>query len=973
MIGFVDEFTLTTVSGWVLEPLSRRPIFAMLDGALLPLEVSTFERADVQASGVHGVGFRAAIELCSPALASICVIDDEGARRLLPFSATQSVETVVPIADIAAEPTAEPVPEPQNEAEPTPDAVVGFVDFASSTTLSGWLISAHTGQPFFVEVDGETQPVQMRYFARPDLIEQNIDAVAFQAHFEAHRTSFSLSLGFTTPDGRRVRLPSSETGSTAFDISDFDPSHVVMTSADVAMFAGAVQADTELYLTLVQKFGRALMRSSVTFDVVFIDGSLWSVSTRYRILNVADGLHALGRSTLYVRLDRSDPNLVASLDARVVVFFRAPLDETYERLMQAFRAKGTRVVFDVDDLVFDESLVSDIDGVRYLTHEQMEGYLWGVRSYRRFALTADLVTTSTPFLAEYAARTLGCKTAVIRNTIGKNYLATYPEEASPVVRGGSDFVIGYYSGSKTHQQDFQQAYPALVRFLRTYVDAVLRVVGALDLEEFPDLVPLAGRIRTVGMMSYHEMVDDLGQCDVIIAPLVPGDPFCEAKSELKWFEAALRGRPCIASATETYAAAMMRGRYGYTARDEEEWFAALSDLYLSPSRRADLAIKARGYARRAYSYQVAGMEAQQAYFGVNPPPPASAIQGRAVAASGGKLRVGVVMPDIVVGGGGHRKILKFCEAFALAGWAVTLYVDSKDNPEKVRKTIRTHFYDFPCAIRIFRGSVEPQSLVVCTHWSTAYSLRNHPEPRKVLYFVQDFEPMFDPVSSAYMRAMSTYTLGFNVVCYGHWVAERLRREFGIQPSVVPFSVDREIYRPDPAATRSTDVLFFARPSQPRRCFELGVEALRSIFKSNPATRIGLYGEDQYGDLGFAYHNFGLITDLPKLNKIYTRSRVGLCFSTTNPSLVGYEMLASGLPLVDLEVPGHEVNFGGGAFVYYSRATPESISTQLASALNDEAERVRRGHAGLRYIDALPPEDGFGQAVLDAALEIVDSA
>ena len=971
MIGFVDEFTLTTVSGWVLEQWSDRPIFALLDGALLPLEVATFERADVQASGVPGVGFRAAIELCSPALASICVIDPDGERHLLPFSATQSTETVVPLAAVVPEPVPEPVVETPVAPEPEPNTMVGFVDFASSTTVSGWLISNHTTRPFFVEVDGERQPVQMRYFARPDLIEQNIDAVAFQAHYEAHRTSFSLSLGFTARNGQAVRLPSSETGSTAFDISDFDPSHVVMTSSDVAMFAGALQADTELYLTLVQKFGRALTRSSVLFDVVFIDGSLWSVSTRYRLLNVADGLQALGRSTLYVRLDRSDPNLVAGLNARVVVFFRAPLDDTYERLMLAFRAKGTRIVFDVDDLVFDESVVADIDGVRYLTHEQMEGYLWGVRSYRRFALTADIVTTSTPFLADYAQRTLGVKTAVVRNTIGKNYLTSYPEELSPVVRGGSDFVIGYYSGSKTHQMDFQQAYPALVRFLRTYPDAVLRVVGALDLEEFPDLVPLAGRIRSVGMMSYHEMVEDLGECDVIIAPLVPGDPFCEAKSELKWFEAALRGRPCIASATETYAAAMMHGRYGHMAKDEEDWFAALSDLYLSPSRRADLALKARGYARRAYSYQVAGMEAQQAYFGVAAPAPASAVSGRALAGGAAKLRVGVVMPDIVVGGGGHRKILKFCEAFAQAGWAVTLYVDSHDNPEKLRKTIRTHFYDFPCAIKIFRGTVEPQSLVVCTHWSTAYSLRNHPEPTSVLYFVQDYEPMFDPVSSGYMRAMSTYTLGFNVLCYGHWVAERLRREFGIDPGVVPFSVDREIYRPDPAATRSMDVLFFARPSQPRRCFELGVEALKAIYKSNQAVRIGLYGEAEYGDLGFAYHNYGLITDLTKLNQIYTRSRVGLCFSTTNPSLVGYEMLASGLPLVDLVVPGHEVNFGGGAFVYYAKATPESIAGQIASALNNEGERLRRSHAGLRYIDQLPPEAGFGQAVLDAAVKIVE--
>ena len=50
-------------------------------------------------------------------------------------------------------------------------------------------------------------------------------------------------------------------------------------------------------------------------------------------------LDAVADTPLYVRLDRADPGMVAALSARVVVFFRAPLDQTYETLLDRFRKR----------------------------------------------------------------------------------------------------------------------------------------------------------------------------------------------------------------------------------------------------------------------------------------------------------------------------------------------------------------------------------------------------------------------------------------------------------------------------------------------------------------------------------------------------------------------------------------------------------------------------------------------------------
>jgi hypothetical protein len=382
-----------------------------------------------------------------------------------------------------------------------------------------------------------------------------------------------------------------------------------------------------------------------------------------------------------------------------------------------------------------------------------------------------------------------------------------------------------------------------------------------------------------------------------------------------------------------------------------------------------------------YSYKVASQQAEEAYFNIPKMDVGSASSDCHSATlsqpsvpsvkplsskAGRSLRsIGVVILEIVKGGGGHRKILRFCHDWAHEGIKVTLYVDTKDHPNKILSDVHNYFYRFPFEPRTFKGPLDAHDAYVCTHWSTAYAMRGFKEPSKVLYFVQDFEAMFEPVSTNYVKALSTYRLGFKIVCYGKWVAQRLNREFGITPVVIPFTMDNAVYKPATHEEKAVDILFFARPSQPRRCFELGVEALRLAFKANPALRIALYGEPDYGQLGFEYHNFGLVTDPGKLAQIYRRSRVGVCFSATSPSLAAYEMLACGLPLVDLRVPDYGVNFDGERFVYYAEATPESICNAIGMALTDSKERDERIRAGLQFIDQMPADETIGRILMQA--------
>lgn len=861
----------------------------------------------------------------------------------------------------------------------------GAVEAASNTEVSGWIRPSLVDYSFFVEVDGRIHDIRPRFYARPDLIADGRSGVGFTAYLPPGSADFELKIGYygDRSSESKVYLTFIFCKQKSVNIRDTSDGRFVLEANELRDIAAALNPDSTAYHTFVQRYANALIRADQAFDVVFIDGTHGSVSARYRVTHIAEGLQEIGYSTLHARTDHTPFDVLARLNCRIAVFVRTALDQNYEYIAQSLRARGARIVFDIDDLVFDESAIQYHRAAQYLGEDEFRKYLWGVAHYKKFLLYADVVTTSTTYLADYIRDKFSLEPVVVHNTIGRSYLTHYDDSVVSYTRPGARFVVGYYSGTKTHQDDFREAYPGIVRFMRTYPDVMLRVVGYLDLDEFPDLSPMQDRIETIGFTPYYKMIDDIAQCDVVIAPLEQDNPFCEAKSELKFFEAALVGRACIATPTKTFRTASQDGRYCLLAGSETEWFDQLSTLLLSPTRRIDLARAARSYACEAYSYMAAARIAEDAYFTLPATPGQSLTRAkfgrfynsgnpqalRSKVADDGSgteavndrgLSVGVIVPGIVVGGGGHRKIFKFCADWAAKGCVVTIYVMSTESAEALAKTIRQYFYDFPCKIVNYNGVLRRHDAIVCTSWSTAYSLRNYAEKSRVFYFVQDFEPMFFAAGSEYVKAIGTYRYGFNVVCYGKWVGAKVRSETDIDSVIIPFTMDHSLYTSDARTTKSVDVLFFARPSQDRRCFELGIEALRLVHAENRAIRIALYGEDTYGDLGFQYHNFGLIRDVSTLAAIYRKSRLGICFSTTNPSLVGYEMLASGLPLIDLRVPGFEHNFGGEDFVYYADPTPESIYGAVARGLDDKVEWQRRVQAGLEYAEAIPDDSIIGR-------------
>ena len=70
-------------------------------------------------------------------------------------------------------------------------------------------------------------------------------------------------------------------------------------------------------------------------------------------------------------------------------------------------------------------------------------------------------------------------------------------------------------------------------------------------------------------------------------------------------------------------------------------------------------------------------------------------------------------------------------------------------------------------------------------------------------------------------------------------------------------------------------------------------------------------------------------------------------SLTNHSLVAPEMLACGLPAVELRGPGTEQAFAD-APIELAEPTAHALADALERLLDDPAERARRAEAGVRW-------------------------
>lgn len=289
-----------------------------------------------------------------------------------------------------------------------------------------------------------------------------------------------------------------------------------------------------------------------------------------------------------------------------------------------------------------------------------------------------------------------------------------------------------------------------------------------------------------------------------------------------------------------------------------------------------------------------------------------------------------VVPPLISGSGGHNDIFRTISHLESRGHRCRIYFhDPRATTTFAELRAAMGSYpDVAAELHADTAAMAPCDAIFATSWKTAYPVFAYAAAARKFYFVQDFEPWFEPAGTNSTLAANTYRFGLHGLTLGSWLAEKLAAEFGMRCDAFEFGVDAALYTLRPGAPRRK-VLFYARPSTPRRGFELGVLALSRFHAEHPEYSLELVGGeiDQYA-LPFACSQHGIL-DPPALAALYNECAAGLVLSLTNMSLLPLEMLACGcLPVSNDAQHTRQVAFAQQ--LYYGAPTPQ----RLAAALHD---------------------------------------
>ncbi len=281
--------------------------------------------------------------------------------------------------------------------------------------------------------------------------------------------------------------------------------------------------------------------------------------------------------------------------ASFVILYRVPADKQVLALITMARALRVPVWYDLDDLIFDRDLYLQDRNVRALPAAAREGVLGGAPLYRQALLACDGAIASTPSLARAMLAAGVPETLVVENALDEETLTI--AENLPKAPPNDGIIIGYGSGSRTHDGDFMQAAPALLAVLRARPQARLRLIGEVTLPAiFADVAAQIECLPATGFASY---LHTLAACDISLAPLEPS-PFNDAKSNIKFLEAAILGVPSICSPRAHFAEAV-DASCGFLADTDAAWEAALLALIDDSELRAKLAQAAQARVRARYT------------------------------------------------------------------------------------------------------------------------------------------------------------------------------------------------------------------------------------------------------------------------------------------------------------------------------------------------------------------------------------
>lgn len=496
-------------------------------------------------------------------------------------------------------------------------------------------------------------------------------------------------------------------------------------------------------------------------DILIINGCTLQHPQRYRVDHQVEQLLASGVAT--DRINYTDLTMDKLKYYRGFIFYRCPITPTIEEFITTAKKENKTVFFDIDDLVIDKKYTKTIKYLETMSKEEKNLYDDGVERMQKTLRMCDYAITTTERLAEELKNYVS--EVYINRNVASETMVELSESARKNKQSHDDVIIGYLSGSITHNPDIEYVKPALIKIMTKYKNTKLKLVGEIELPD--DLKEFQDRIIIEPFVNWQKLPEIIASIDINLAPL-EDSIFNEAKSENKWLEAALVKTVTLASDLGAFHQIINDGVDGILFKNEKDFEKKLEKLVKDNEYREEIATNAynRVIKNNVTTYSGHGL--------------AKFIKSKL------HKNIAFVLPTINISGG-VNVVIRHIGMLKKQGYDVTVInmddndtdIESRWGTVRVLKKHKTKFNGY-------------FDTMVATLWATLDFIKKYPNVKNRMYLVQNYETDFADFGK-FMRieANATYEdeTGVKYLTISKWCEDWLKEKFEKECKYAPNGID----------------------------------------------------------------------------------------------------------------------------------------------------------------------------------------
>lgn len=337
---------------------------------------------------------------------------------------------------------------------------------------------------------------------------------------------------------------------------------------------------------ITQYYEKNAEKQVVNAPILFV-AEYFSFSSRYRVEHLQEQLLYRGIPSAFESVEDVDFDDIGKYNKLII--YRCRISERIKKLIHMFKSSNKKVFYDIDDYIFDYYKINQLEFLNDPEYKDYKKYTTDIHSCMELA---DGYITSTNALKGAIESSFPGKPVIVNRNVASAEMLIESLKVADKQRDQKKVVLGYFSGSKTHDSDFEIIADVILRILEQCENVYLKIGGCLHLKD--EFEKYSNRIMKIDFVDWKKLPSVIQTVDINLMPLE--DTFFHmCKSENKWMEAALVRVPTVASYNEELSQIIKEGDNGYLCKDEMEWEAVLLELIGNKERRTQVAENAFAY------------------------------------------------------------------------------------------------------------------------------------------------------------------------------------------------------------------------------------------------------------------------------------------------------------------------------------------------------------------------------------------